>query len=152
LHLLVGACSSRVGGRCLCFGQETPMATLKIEPSGDGKLWVAFTRFNDAELARLKQIPGARWHAQRKQWSLPESPETRRAVADMVASPPGPPAQTIAVRPKSPHPEAALRTGGGKRYIPGKDKPLTTNPPHPFIEQVDDELVLRGMAYLTRKA
>ncbi len=29
---------------------------------------------------------------------------------------------------------------------------LTTNPPHPFIKQVDDELVLRGMAYGTRKS
>jgi len=36
--------------------------------------------------------------------------------------------------------------------VPGRDKPLTTNPPHPLIKQVDDELVLRGMAYGTRKA
>jgi integrase/recombinase XerD len=29
---------------------------------------------------------------------------------------------------------------------------LTTNPPHPLIKKVDDELVLRGMAYGTRKS
>lgn len=29
---------------------------------------------------------------------------------------------------------------------------LTTNPPHPLIKAVDDELVLRGMAYGTRKS
>ncbi|MBI4672192.1 MAG: phage integrase N-terminal SAM-like domain-containing protein [Chloroflexi bacterium] len=39
-----------------------------------------------------------------------------------------------------------------KHYIAGQDKPLTTNPPHPLIKAVDDELVLRGMAYGTRKS
>ncbi len=34
----------------------------------------------------------------------------------------------------------------------GRDKPLTLNPPHPLIKKVDDELVLRGMAYGTRKS
>ncbi len=34
----------------------------------------------------------------------------------------------------------------------GRDKPLTLNPPHPLIKEVDDELVLRGMAYGTRKS
>ena len=47
--------------------------------------------------------------------------------------------------------ETSGRQGRG-RYVPGRDKPLTTNPPHPFIKQVDDELVLRGMAYGTRKS
>ena len=29
---------------------------------------------------------------------------------------------------------------------------LTLNPPHPLIKKADDELVLRGMAYGTRKS
>jgi hypothetical protein len=126
------------------------MATLKIEQSENGKVWVSLTRFGDAELTRLKQIPGAQWNPGRKQWSFPESAETRKILAEIIAMPPAPPPKMIAVRPKV---DGAPPTKKPyHRYIPGKDKPLTTNPPHPFIKQVDDELVLRGMAYGTRKA
>ncbi|MBI5300586.1 MAG: tyrosine-type recombinase/integrase [Chloroflexi bacterium] len=124
------------------------MATLKIEQTENGKVWVSLTRFGDAELARLKEIPGARWNPERKQWSLPESPETRKALAEIVALPPSPPPKMIAVKPKQP---GAPVKKPRHRYIAGEGKPLTTNPPHPLIKQADDELVLRGMAYLTRK-
>ncbi len=127
------------------------MATLTIEPGQDAKLWVALTRFGEAELARIKRIPGARWIPERKRWQMPDTPATRAALAEIVALPPSPPPQMIAVRPKDPHP-SPLPTRERGRYVPGKDKPLTLNPPHPFIKQVDDELVLRGMAYGTRKA
>lgn len=128
------------------------MATLKIEQSENGKVWVSLTRFGNAELARLKQIPGARWNPERKQWSFPESPATRQALAEIVAMPPSPPPKMIAVRPKVNDAPTPASRKPYHRYIPGKDKPLTTNPPHPFIKQVDDELVLRGMAYGTRKS
>ena len=75
------------------------MATLKIEPAGDGKLWVALTRFGDAELACLKKIAGARWNPERKQWLLPDTPATRAALVQMVAIPTEPP-NVIAVKPK----------------------------------------------------
>jgi Phage integrase, N-terminal SAM-like domain len=127
------------------------MATLKIEPGADGKLWVSLTRFGEAELAHLKKIAGARWNPERKQWQLPDTPETRAALADIVAIPSEPP-NIIAVKPKNPHPALPRLRQERGRYVPGRDKPLTTNPPHPFIKQVDDELVLRGMAYGTRKA
>jgi len=52
--------------------------------------------------------------------------------------------------PALPHRKPRRQQRG--RYVPGRDKPLTTNPPHPLIKQVDDELVLRGMAYGTRKS
>ncbi|MBI5649480.1 MAG: tyrosine-type recombinase/integrase [Chloroflexi bacterium] len=126
------------------------MATLKIEQTENGKVWVSLTRFGDAELTRLKKIPGARWNPERKQWSFPESPVTRQALAEIVAMPPAPPPKMIAVRPKANDTPPTKKPY--HRYMPGKDKPLTTNPPHPFIKQVDDELVLRGMAYGTRKA
>lgn len=125
------------------------MATLKIEPSTDNKLWISLTHFGDAELKRIKQIPGARWNPERKQWSLPDTPETRKALAEIVAMPPAPPLPMIVVKPKA---NAPASKKPYHRYIPGRDKPLTTNPPHPCIKQVDDELVLRGMAYGTRKA
>lgn len=130
-------------------GDDAEMATLKIEPGKAGTLWVALTRFGDVELARMRQIPGARWNPERKQWSLPESPETRKALAEIVAMPPAPPPKMLAVKPKQ---SIAPPKPARHRYIAGKDKPLTLNPPHQFIKQVDDELVLRGMAYGTRKS
>ncbi len=125
------------------------MATLKIEPGSDGALWVTLTRFCNEDLARLKRIPGHRWNPERKQWQFPDTPETRKALAEIVAMPPAPAPSMIAVRPKTNAPSSPTPR---HRYIAGEDKPLTTNPPHPLIKQVDDELVLRGMAYGTRKS
>ena len=55
----------------------------------------------------------------------------------------------IAVKPKQP---GTPSNKPRHRYIAGEGKPLTTHPPHPLIKRVDDELVLRGMAYGTRKS
>lgn len=125
------------------------MATIKIESASDGRLWVTLTQFCAEDIARLKSIAGHRWNPERKQWQFPDTLETRAALAEIVALPPAAPPPTIAVKPKqsdvpSPKPH--------HRYIDGKDKPLTTNPPHPLIKKADDELVLRGMAYGTRKS
>ncbi|MBI4673092.1 MAG: tyrosine-type recombinase/integrase [Chloroflexi bacterium] len=86
---------------------------------------------------------------ERKQWSLPDTPATRDALAELVALPPAPPPPMLAVKPKQGDTPARKPQ---HRYVAGKDKPLTINPPHPFIKAVDDELVLRGMAYGTRKS
>lgn len=66
---------------------------------------------------------------------------TRAALADIVAIPSEPP-NVIAVKPNNPHSALSRLQQGRGRYVPGRDKPLTSNPPHPFIKQVDDELVL----------
>lgn len=127
------------------------MATIKIEPASEGTLGVSLTRFGDAELAHMRKIPCARWNSERKQWQMPDTPATRAALAEIVAMQPAPPPKMLAVKPKTDAPIAQpLRKRA--RYVAGRDKPLTTNPPHPFIKQVDDELVLRGMAYGTRKS
>jgi integrase/recombinase XerD len=55
----------------------------------------------------------------------------------------------LAVKPKT---DAQPPRKPRRRYVAGRDIPLTLNPPHPLIKQVDDELVLRGMAYGTRKS
>ncbi|MBI4672677.1 MAG: tyrosine-type recombinase/integrase [Chloroflexi bacterium] len=100
----------------------------------------------------------------RKQWALPDTPAPRAALAEIVAMPPAPPSQMLAVKPKQGNVPTRKPQ---KHYVAGKDKPLTTNtdasshsrfpatsapPPHPFLKAVDDELVLRGMAYGTRKS
>jgi site-specific recombinase XerD len=122
------------------------MATLKVEPGPPGTLWVTLQRFSDTDLAQIKQIPGRRWDPERKQWLLPDTPEARAALAEIVAAPPKAPVETLTVAPKSSTPPRKPRA----QFTPGK--PLTTNPPHPLIKAVDDELVLRGMAYGTRKS
>ena len=64
------------------------MATLKVEPGPPGMLWVALQRFSEADLAQIKQIPGRRWDPERKQWLLPDTPETLAVLAEIVATPP----------------------------------------------------------------
>lgn len=125
------------------------MATLTIEPGANGTVQVALTRFAAEDLTRLKQIPGHRWNPERKQWSFPDTEETRAALAEIVALPPSPLPKLLAVKPKQ---SDVSVTRSRRPYVPGRDKPLTTNPPHPLIKKVDDELVLRGMAYGTRKS
>jgi site-specific recombinase XerD len=125
------------------------MATLKIEPGTEGRVWVTLTRFSAEDLARIKQIPGRQWNPERKQWLVPDTPEARKALAEIVALPSAPPPKMIPVKPRSP--DQIVRTARTP-YRAGRDKPLTLNPPHALIKQVDDELVLRGMAYGTRKS
>ena len=119
------------------------MATLKIETGTDERLWVTLTRFSADDLARLKKIPGRQWNPERKQWSFPNNEETRAALAEIVALPPAPPPKMLAVKPKTDAQPSRKPRG---RYVSGREKPLTLNLPHPLIKQVDDELVLRGMA------
>ncbi len=129
----------------------TIMATIKIEPGSDDApcVWVTLTRFCAEDLARLKAIPGRRWNPERKQWQFPDTPETRQALAEIVALPPAAPVKMIPVKPKQ---GDAPVTRNRRPYVAGRDQPLTLNPPHALIKKVDDELVLRGMAYTTRKS
>jgi len=95
-------------------------------------------------------VPGYRWNPDLKQWSIPDTPEARQALTEMFTAPP-PPEPTvehIVVAPPKPGQRPAIKPRAP--FVPGK--PLTTNPPHPLIKAVDDELVLRGMAYGTRKS
>ncbi len=124
------------------------MKSLQIEPAPDGNLWVTLP-YSEQGIARVKKIPGHRWDSERKQWLLPDNPQTHAALAEIVTMPSRTFAQTIAVAPKA---GQHISNKPHARYVPGKSKPLTTNPPHPLIKQVDDELVLRGMAYGTRKS
>ncbi len=119
------------------------MTTLKIEPASNGKLRVSLTRFSEQDLAQLKKIPGHKWNPECKQWEFPDTPETRAALAEIVAMQPALQLKMLEVRPKRANvpPKPAWH-----RYVAGRDKPLTTNPPYPLIKQVDDELILRGMA------
>jgi hypothetical protein len=77
-------------------------------------------------------------------WSVPDTPEARAALTEIFAAPPPrPTGEWIEVAP--PKPGGAPPAKKRAPFTPGK--PLTTHPPHPLIKAVDDELVLRGMAY-----
>ena len=123
------------------------MKGIEISPGQPGRLVVKFA-YNEAAVATIKQIPGRQWHPEGKFWSIPDTPEARAQLAQVLATPPKPPVEYLTVKP--PQPDAVAPRQKPRPFVPGK--PLTTNPPHPLIKAVDDELVLRGMAYGTRKS
>jgi hypothetical protein len=57
------------------------------------------TRFSDEDVAWLKRIPGRQWNPEVKKWLLPDTPETRAALAEIVALPPAPLPKMLAVKP-----------------------------------------------------
>ena len=122
------------------------MAGVEIFPCKPGQLVVKF-EYSEAAVAAIKQIPGRRWNPEGKFWTIPDTPEARAKLAEVLATRPETRVEQIEVAPKS-----AMSPPRKRRapFTPGK--PLTTNPPHPLIKAVDDELVLRGMAYGTRKS
>jgi len=123
------------------------MATIHVTPGESGRLIVQFP-YSPERVAAIKQIPGRQWNPEGKFWTIPDTPEARARLADLLATPPKTTEEWIAVAP----PKSDAKTAAGPRapFVPGKS--LTTNPPHPLIKAVDDELVLRGMAYGTRKS
>ncbi len=132
------------------------MSRVEISPGKAGRLVVKFN-YNETILAGIKQIAGRQWNPEGKYWTVPDTPEARAKLAEIFKAPAQATANWIEVKPKPAAQSAASDFPQDKRkrrvpYVPGKSKPLTTNPPHPLMKAVDDELVLRGMAYGTRKS
>ena len=122
------------------------MAGVEISPGKPGQLVVKF-EYSEAAVAAIKQVPGRRWNPEGKFWTIPDTAEARVKLAEVFAAPTKTTADWIEVTPKSDSPPPRRPRWP---FVPGK--PLTTNPPHSLIKAVDDELVLRGMAYGTRKS
>lgn len=108
------------------------MDGITIKPDGKERLRVT-SPFSKARIERIRRIPGRRWLPDDKAWSVPDTPDT-------LTTPLPFPATTITVAPHKPGQLAPHKNP--TTSIPGK--PLTANPPHPFIKAVGDELVLRG--------
>ena len=113
-----------------------------------GTLIVKF-EYHAGAVAAIKRVSGQQWNPEGKYWVVPDSPEARKIVGEIAAMPRDGAAQVIAVKPKV---DGARSSKPRARFRQGKDTPLTLKPPHPLIKKVDDELVLRGMAYTTRKS
>ena len=62
------------------------MAMLTLEAGPPGMLWGTLP-YSAEGVARIKRIPGHRWNPERKHWRLPDTPETRAALAEIVALP-----------------------------------------------------------------
>ena len=122
------------------------MTGVEISPGPPGRLVVRFA-YSQAAMAAIKGIPGRQWNPEGKFWTIPDTPETRARLAELFATPPKTTVNWVTVTPESATPPPPKPRAP---FVPGK--PLTTNPPHPLIKAVDDELVLRGMAYGTRKS
>ncbi len=132
------------------------MPRIEISPGKVGSLVVKF-EFNEAMVAAIKRIPGRQWNPEGKYWTVPDTPQVRAQLTALFAAPGPATASWIEVKPKRKAAEASSVSDQRVRkprepYVQGKSRPLTTNPPHPLIKAVDDELVLRGMAYGTRKS
>jgi site-specific recombinase XerD len=123
------------------------MEGVTIKPDGQGRLLVTFP-YSEARVEQIRRLPDRRWLPELKAWSIPDTPEARAALAEIFAAPPKPTGEWIGVAPRKPEKDGDRKPHASR--VPGK--PLTTNPPHPLIKAVDDELVLRGMAYGTRKS
>lgn len=123
------------------------MTSVEISPARPGMLIVKF-KYSETAVAAIKQIPGRQWNPEGKFWTIPDTAEARAKLAEVFAAPPKATEEWIAVAPPKPDQRATPKP----RALLGPGKPLTTNPPHPLIKAVDDELVLRGMAYGTRKS
>ncbi len=121
------------------------MAGVETSAGKAGRLVVKF-QYDAAIVAALKQIPGRQWNPTGKFWTIPDTPAARAQLTQVNATPPQPREPQIEVKPKSDNAPRRPR----RPFAAGK--PLTTNPPHPLIKAADDELVLRGMAYGTRKS
>ncbi len=118
------------------------MDGVTIKPDGKGHLLVTLP-YSKARVEQIKQVPGHAWNPDSKLWSVPDTPEAHQALTEMFTMPPEPTVEHIPVAPPKPGQRPATKRRSP--FIPGK--PLTTNPLHPLIKAVDDELVLRGMAY-----
>jgi site-specific recombinase XerD len=118
------------------------MEGVTIKPDGQGRLLVTFP-YSEARVEQIRRLPDRRWLPELKAWSIPDTPEARAALAEIFAAPPKPTGEWIGVAPRKPEKDGDRKPHASR--VPGK--PLTTNPPHPLIKAVDDELVLRGMAY-----
>jgi Phage integrase, N-terminal SAM-like domain len=125
------------------------MAGLEISPGKAGWLVVKF-EYDPAIVVALKQLPGHHWNPEGGFWTIADTPENRTRLAELAAHPPRVDQTYIPVKPKTS--DAAPPRQPRAPHVPDKSKPLTPNPPHPLIKAVDDELVLRGMAYGTRKS
>jgi hypothetical protein len=123
------------------------MEGVTIKPDGQGRLLVTFP-YSETRVEQIRRVPGRRWIPDQKMWSVPDTPEARAALAEIFAAlPPKSSGEWIGVAPSKPEKDADRKPRAPR--VPGK--PLTTNPPHPLLKAADDELVLRGMAYGTRK-
>lgn len=123
------------------------MDGLTIKSDGQGRLLITFP-YSEARVEQIKRIAGRRWIPDQKMWSVPDTPEIRVQLTEMLAAPAKPGGEWIGVVPPKPEKDADRKPRAPR--TPGQ--PLTTHPPHPLFKAVDDELVLRGMAYGTRKS
>ena len=109
------------------------IAGLQLKRGKDGRLRVYFT-YHPAMIARIKTIPGWRWHPEEKCWSVPHTLQTLSCLQHLVAVPPR--VSSPPLPPKKPPVQA---------QHPGPGRPA-------LLAQVEQELQLRRYSPKTRKA
>ncbi len=113
-----------------------------------GKLWLRLRRFDEADLEKLRSIPGRVWNSDTSYWEIPHTPEAIAAIRDRF-----PKADFRFDADGDPAPEprsAAVTRGDLPREQPAQPRPL---PPgwDEVIEEATHGMVLRGFSPKTRK-
>lgn len=110
-----------------------PDARLQLQPGEPGRLRVSFT-YHPVYVARIKGIPGHRWHPEEKCWSIPHTPEATAQLQQLF----------------SPHLPEALPRPRPAVISPQRWFHLSAEE-RAFICPVEEEMKLRGYSPRTRK-
>jgi len=65
------------------------MDQITLRPGENGRLVVLFAYAAEL-IEKIKTVPGRRWHASEKHWSVPDDPATRERLAVLFAEPNAP--------------------------------------------------------------
>ena len=115
------------------FPRVPDVPGLTLQPGEDGRLRVSFSYHPDT-VARIKTIPGRRWHTEEKCWSIPHTDDALDRLRALFTLQP----------PKAfPQKPPAVSKRRWERLSPAEQA---------FLTPVEDELKLRGYSPQTRKA
>jgi integrase/recombinase XerD len=126
------------------------VASVIVLPGTEGKLWLRLRGFSQADLEKVKSIPGRRWNAEARYWEIPHTEEGLDAIRDRF------PEADFRLDPHpSMAPPRASRSAAPRSLAPGS---LPSQAPGSFpsgwesaIDEASRGMVLRGFSPRTRK-
>jgi site-specific recombinase XerD len=108
------------------------MAQVLLRPMAGGRIAVVFVYgYNAALVEKIRGVAGRVWHREERHWSVPDEPGAVERLSELFAE------EGVEVAP-------ALRA----QYLERTD---TRKEANLFVQQLEQELVLRGYTYQTRK-
>jgi len=109
------------------------MAQVTLRPVEDGRIAVRFP-YDRGMVERIKGVRGRRWDAVKRHWTVPN----REGIVEQLV-------QLFNDQQVSVHPSLRQETADHREASGGEEG-------HPIVEQIDQELALRGYSLQTRKS